>query len=82
MENEKTQSEYERARLRLCAALDQIKADGINPGVSFMALVHLLADWSIQAGGKQVLWDAVGLMHSRAESCNQVEREIPRQTVN
>jgi hypothetical protein len=33
-------------------------------------------------GGKETLWDAVGLMQSRVEERGQLERETPGQRVN
>jgi hypothetical protein len=82
MTNEKAKSDYERARRRLHAALDDIRADGISPPMSFAALVDLLVDWSLQMGGKQTLWDAVGLMHSRVDEHSQRAQEMPGHCVN
>jgi hypothetical protein len=75
MTNEKAKSDYERARRRLHAALDDIQSDGISPQMSFTALVDVLVDWSLQLGGKETLWDAVGLMHSRVNEHGQFAQE-------
>jgi hypothetical protein len=82
MTHEKAKSDYERARRRLHAALDEVKADGIDPAMSFTALIDLLVDWSLQMDGKQTLWDVVGLMQSRVDERGQLAREMPEQRVN
>lgn len=82
MANEKAKSDYERARCRLGSALEEIKDDGISPGMSFTALIDLLVDWSLQIGGKQTLWDAVGLMQNRVDEHGQRAREMAGQHVN
>jgi hypothetical protein len=46
MTNEKAKSDYGTARRRLHVALDDLRADGINPAMSFAALIDLLVDWS------------------------------------
>jgi len=48
MTHEKAQHDYDRARRRLHAALDEIKADEIDPAISFTAVIDLLVDWSLQ----------------------------------
>lgn len=76
------QHEYERARNRLHEALESIQADDISPCTSFVALVDLLVDRSLQSGGKSALWEAVALMHNRVGELSQVERQVPAELVN
>ena len=82
MTNEEARRDYERARRILHAALDRIRADEISPPMSFAALVDLLVDWSLQMGGKETLWDAVALMHSRVDEHSQIAQQMPRHCVN
>lgn len=73
MNNAELQREYERARCRLVAALDEIKADKVEPGISFTALIDLLVDWSLQQGGKQTLWEVMSAMHGRIAELDYIE---------
>ena len=75
-------NEYDPARRKLNKALRDMEADKITPCIAFAALVDLIVDWSMDMGGKQVLWDAVGLMHSRVEELNQLEQKVSDQVVN
>ena len=79
MNNAERRSEYGRARCRPEAALPEIEANKVMPALSFTALIDLVVDWSLQHGGKEVLWNVMSLMHRRVAEIDHLE-PAPRHT--